>query len=140
MRISWADIDMAFQFVSGSQYEEHHAYLCKQTGKLYWHSDSLDDDEEELPDDIEDTDKYIPIPHKKELDLGKPLVMDFVAQFLPDDFERVRDIFRSRGAYARFKDLLVHRGALDQWHKYEAKMEESALREWCEANAIEVGE
>jgi hypothetical protein len=123
-----------------SQYEEHHAYLCKQTGKLYWHSDSLDDDEEELPDDIEDTDKYIPIPHKKELDLGKPLVMDFVAQFLPNDFEHVRDIFRRRGAYARFKDLLVHRGALDQWHKYEAKTEESALREWCKTNAIEVGE
>ena len=29
--------------------------------------------DEELPDDIED-EKYIAIPHKKELDLGKPLV------------------------------------------------------------------
>jgi hypothetical protein len=138
--ISWFDLEMAFQFVSGSQYDENRAFLCKRTGKLYCHSDLLDDDEEELPDDIDDTDKYIPIPHKKELDLGKPLVLDFVGQFLPNDFAHVRDMFRRRGAYARFKDLLVHRRALDQWHKYEAKMEERALREWCAANSIETSE
>jgi hypothetical protein len=140
MPVSWFDLEMAFQFVSGSQFEENQAYLCKQTGKLFCHSNLLGDEEEELPDDIDDTDKYIPIPHKKELDLGKPLVLDFVREFLPDDFEHVRDIFRHRGAYARFKDLLVHRRALDQWHKYEAEMEEKALREWCQDNAIEIGE
>jgi hypothetical protein len=25
----------------------------------------------------------------------------------------------------------------DQWHKYEAKMEAEALREWCAANSLE---
>jgi enoyl-CoA hydratase/carnithine racemase len=135
--VSWSDLELAFQFVIGSPNEECQAYLCKKTGKLYWHSDGLDD-EEELPDDIDDPDKYIQLPHKKALDLGKPLVMNFVRQFLPNDLERVRDIFRKRGAYARFKDLLVHRNALDQWHEFEAKMEEAALREWCGANAIEI--
>jgi hypothetical protein len=32
--------------------------------------------DEELPDDI-DNEKYIAIPDKRELDLGKPLVLDF---------------------------------------------------------------
>jgi hypothetical protein len=137
--VKWYDLELAFDFVSVGEGGVHQAYLCKRTGKLYWHSEDLDD-EEQLPDDIDDTDKYIPVPDKKELDLGKPLVMDFVSKFLPDDFEHVRDIFRHRGAYARFKDLLVHRHALDQWHKYEAEMEKKALRDWCEANAIEVEE
>ncbi len=70
------------------------------------------EDEEELPDDIGDGDKYLRIPDKSELDLGKPLVLDFARQFLPDDFNKVREIFSKRGAYARFKDLLEYRGAL----------------------------
>ena len=37
-----------------------------------------------LPDDIDD-EKYIAIPNKKELDLGKPLVLDFTREFLPDN-------------------------------------------------------
>lgn len=36
---------------------------------MYWYSE-FDDDEEELPEDIDD-EKYIGIPHKTELDLGK---------------------------------------------------------------------
>jgi hypothetical protein len=28
--------------------------------------------------------------------------------------------------------------ALDRWHDFEAKAEESALREWCKLNSIEL--
>jgi hypothetical protein len=68
------------------------------------------------------------------------LVLDFARQFLPDDFDEVRQIFSRRGAYARFKDLLGRRGALDQWYDFEAKAEERALRMWCDLNSIEVGD
>ena len=37
--------------------------------------------DEELPDDIEDK-KHISIPDKRELDLGKPLLLDFAREFL----------------------------------------------------------
>jgi hypothetical protein len=58
--------------------------LCdRQSGKIYWHSEFGDNDEE-LPDDI-DNEKYIAIPDKRALDLGKPLVLDFAREFLPDD-------------------------------------------------------
>jgi hypothetical protein len=56
------------------------------------------DDLDELPDDIDDSEKYVQIPNKRELDLGKPLVLNFARQFLPDDFDEVRQIFSSRGA------------------------------------------
>jgi len=69
------------------------------------------DDRDEWPDDADDEEKYLRIPHKKELDLGKPLVFDFVEEFLPDQFDNVRRIFKRKGAYARFKDLLQRKNA-----------------------------
>jgi hypothetical protein len=138
MPVSWKDLILAFEFVGASNTGEHQAFLCRQTGKLYWQSDSSDLDE--LPDDIDDEEKYVRIPDKRELDLGKPLVFDFVGQFLPDDFDEVQRIFSRKGAYARLKDLLVRRGTLDQWYGFESKAEESALRSWCDLNSIEVSD
>jgi hypothetical protein len=97
--------------------------------------DELND---ELPDDIDDEEKYLPIPDKRELDLGKPLVLAFAREFLPHDFDEVRRIFSKRGAYAHFKSLLAKRNAIDQWHDFEDKATEQALREWCELHDIEV--
>lgn len=57
-----------------------------------------------------------------------------------DDYNKVREIFSRSGAYARFKDLLEYRRALNQWYDFEAKAEEEALRQWCEENAIELAE
>jgi hypothetical protein len=67
--------------------------LCPRTQgiRLYWHSEFGDNDEE-LPNDIDD-EKYISIPDKTELDLGKPLVFDFAREFLPVDYDEVRHIF-----------------------------------------------
>jgi hypothetical protein len=141
MPISFQDILNAFEFVSvGGGVGEHQAFLCRQTGKIYWHSEysDLDDLNDELPDDIEDDAKYIAIPDKRELDLGKPLVLAFAREFLPDDFDEVRYIFSKRGAYPKFRVLLARRKAVDRWHDFEAKATERALREWCELNSIAV--
>jgi hypothetical protein len=73
-----------------------------------------------LPDDI-DHEKYIAIPDKVELDLGKPLVLDFAREFLPDDYNEVCHIFSRRGAYRRYKDLLVRRGALERWYDFRTR-------------------
>jgi len=140
MSVSFADLQLAFEFVSSGGMGENEAFLDKHSGKIYWHSEVLGDGAlEELPDDIDDA-KYIEIPHKNELDLGKPLVMGFVREFLPEDYEEVRRIFGRRGAYGRFKNLLARRGALDRWHDFSAKAEEAALRAWCEENSIELGD
>ncbi|MER8950666.1 hypothetical protein NKI23_32875 [Mesorhizobium sp. M0809] len=139
MAVSFKDIELAFEFVSSGGTGENQAFLCKRSGTLYWHSE-VTGDLDELPDDIDDSEKYVQIPDKKELDLGKPLVLDFARQFLPDNVGDVQEIFSKRGPYARFKDLLQRRGALDQWYAFEANAEERALRTWCDDNSIEVGD
>jgi hypothetical protein len=139
MPVSLNDLRDAFEFVCAGGGGEHQAFLCKQSGKLYCHSE-LYDDLDILPDDIDDSEKFLPIPDKRELDLGKPLALDFARQFLPGDFDDVRQIFSRRGAYAKFKNLLDRRGMLDQWYAFEAEAEDSALKMWCEFNSIEVSD
>ena len=127
----------ALEFVSAGQPFEHEAYLSKDTGQIYWHSD-YGDNIEELPNDIADDNKYLSIPHKNDLDLGKHLVLRFAEAQLQGDVRAVRDIFSHRGAYARFKDLLEDRGMLDQWYEYEAAAQKEALLQWCKDNGIEI--
>jgi hypothetical protein len=136
MAVSFSDLQLAFEFVSSGGMGENEAYLDRQSGKIYWHSEFGDNDEE-LPDDIDD-EKYTAIPDKRELDLGKPLILDFASEFLPDDYDEVRRIFSRRGAYHRFKDLLVRRGALERWYDFSNNAEEVALREWCARNGIDL--
>ena len=137
MVVDFSELLHAFEFVSSLGSGENTAYLCKETGKIYWRSDWAED-VEELPDDVEDSEKYIPIPEKRELDLGKLLVLKFVRGHLPDDYDKVREIFSRAGAFARFKDLLERRHAIDRWYAFEQKATEDALRTWCEDNDIEV--
>jgi len=138
MPVSFQEIRDAFDFVNIRAVGENLAFLCRQSGKIYWHSDFSDLDElgDELPEDIDDDEKYLAIPDARELDLGKPLALDFALQVLPEDFDEVRRIFGRRGAYADFKHLLAQRRALEQWYDFEEKATERALREWCELNSI----
>ena len=130
------DIENAFMFVSMAPQFENSAILSKVTGEIYYVSSIGDSDE--LPDDVEDADKYTEIPHKNDLDLGKALVLEFVSEHLPGDFQEVTRIFNRKGAYGRFKQLLESKGLLEQWYAYEERKQETALREWCAANGIEV--
>ena len=138
MAVSFSDLQLAFEFVSSGGMGENEAYLDRQSGKIYWHSEFGEIDEE-LPNDI-DNEKYIAIPDRRGLDLGKPLVLEFAREFLPDDYDEVRHIFNRRGAYRRYKDLLVRRGALERWYDFSNKAEEAALRKWCAENGIELSE
>ena len=139
MAVSFQDIRNGFDFVDiGGGL--HRAILCRRTGKIYRHAEASDLEEfnDELPDDVEDEEKYIDIPGKRELGLGKPLALDFADEFLPDDFDDVRDMFSRSGAYRNFRALITRRKVLDRWYEFEAKATERALREWCEDNLIEV--
>lgn len=140
MSIRFADLELAFEFVSFGAPGENQALLDTQSGRLYYHSEVGDNmEEDEFPDDIDD-ERYIEIPHRNELALGKPLVLEFVRQFLPDDYDDVRHIFSRRGAYGQFKALLERRRALERWYDFSNKAEEEALRQWCSDNGIELAD
>jgi hypothetical protein len=141
MPVNLQEILLAFEFVDSAS-GLHEAYLCRLTGKIYFHAEFTDFEEfnDELPDDIEDDEKYVAVPGKRELGLGKPLVLDFAREFLPDDFDEVRYIFSKRGAYKKFRALVIRRNVLEQWYDFESKTTERAVREWCEFNSIELAD
>ena len=135
MAVSFDDIENAFFFVSMDQMFMHNAYLYKETGEIFYTSEMGDSDE--LPEDIENPEKYISIPHKNELDLGKALVIEFTSEYIPEELEKVNSIFRRKGAYSRYKDLLESKGVLEDWYKFENERQKVALKEWCQDNNIE---
>lgn len=136
MKHKFDDIRDAFDYVSGARQYEVSAHLNLDTGKTYWQGQF--DEIDELPDDFEESDRYISIPHKNELDLGRELVYRFTANRLPDHVDRVDDFFHGRGAYARFKDLLENHCLLQEWYDFENRETDAALRRWCATHAIEL--
>jgi hypothetical protein len=136
MAIKFEDLEYAFMFVNSGQMHMHSAYLDSESGEFFYISEMGDSDE--LPEDIYENEKYIEIPHKNELDLGKALVLDFTSAHMPDDIEKVYSIFRKKGAYSRFKNLLDAKGLLDEWYSFEEKHQSEALRDWCKENKIKI--
>jgi hypothetical protein len=144
MPIQFGRIRQGFEHAAmgGSIFGEHTALLCRQTGKITLHVDYPDDPAlfDDLPEDFDDEKKYIAIPDKRQLGLGKPLVLAFAREVLPDDFDQVRAIFDRKGAYPRFKALLMRRHALERWHAFENKATDQALRDWCALNEIDLAD
>jgi len=62
--VSYGDLLLAFEFVSSAPSMENGAYVSLDTGEILWTSD-LDAIDNEVPDDIETSDRYI-VP------VGKP--------------------------------------------------------------------
>ncbi len=133
--VKYEDLSAAFDFVSFGAPMEHSAYISLDTGTVYWDADA---DEDELPEDFGESDRYLAVPHKNDLDLGRDLVLRFVAAELPNQYGRVEGFFRHRGAYARLKELLSAVGRLEAWYAFEAAETEAALRNWCCENDIQI--
>ena len=127
----------AVEFVSAGMLTEHRAYISSDYGAIYWVSESGDVDED-APKDLEESDRYIAVPGRPDLGLGRSVALRFAGEQLPNELDTVRRFFARPGAYGRFKDLLAARGQLDKWYAFEAECTERALCDWCEAQAIEV--
>ena len=139
--VDLSDLQDSVDWVSATLVDNR-AFICRRTGKIYWLSDEygLEDADIESAGDLDDLDKYLQVPNKYELDIGNRLVFDFVAANLPNQYDRVRDIFRRKGAYGAFKNLLAKSNSLDAWYEYSERRTRQAIREWCESKNIEVAE
>lgn len=135
--VKHSDLSAAFEFVGSGAPLENNAYLSLDTGEIHWTSELCRIDDK-VPADLETSDRYIAIPHKNDLDLGRDLALRFTAEQLPDSYDLIEGFFRHRGAYARFKHLLQSEGVLAAWYTYEAEAAKTALREWCAENDIEI--
>src|SRR5450759_1816818 len=113
--IRYDDLYLAFEFASSGLPTEHNAYISIDTGQIHWTSD-WNPMEEEVPDDLETSDRYIAVPHKNELNLGRVLALRFVEQELPERYEQAHAFFRKKAAYAHFKRLLESAEVLEKWY------------------------
>jgi hypothetical protein len=135
--VSLDELQGAVDWVSSNTLDDE-AYVCRQTGKIYWISGEpgVIDEEDEIPDDVHDVGKYAPVPDRQDLDLGNRLVFRFAAQFLAEHFDEVRNTFRHRGAYGRFKEILHRQDSLEKWYAYSEEQTIKALEFWCESEGL----
>lgn len=136
--MKFADLELVFDLVSFGDPYDKAAYVSRSTGKTFVRSDLADVDE--LPEDVEDNDDYVEIPHKHDFDLGKKLVWDFVDRQIPGLKNKVQRIFSRRGAYSRYKAFLADLELLDAWHRFEDERTKEALLKWCKDEGIPIEE
>ena len=134
MQVRIDDIEMAIEFVSSSM-SDSEAYIDVHTGKIHYVGDLVD---EPVPTDIFENKKYICLPSKVDLDLGKSVALDFVRNNIPEKIDVTYDIFSRKGAYSKFKNLLASLDQLDNWYEYEQDAFRRAALDWCRENRIDV--
>jgi hypothetical protein len=133
--VSFLDLNVALSWASASPQSINSAYISKATGSIHFASDGFDADEDR-PEDVEDARLYWKVPSEKDLRLGRALINRFIDERLPEHWEAVQEIFRSRGAYARFEQLLRNEHQFEAWGKFEQAATESALLAWAEEQGI----
>jgi hypothetical protein len=136
-RIKLDDLVQAAEWVTAGKHEavDCEAYVDRASGVVIWAGEGID---EELPEDIDDESKYAAVPDKDEFALGRALALSFAKTHAPSSYERIEQYFRKAGAYGRFKSELDRLDRLEEWHAYEQRAIEDALRGWAEDNGLEV--
>lgn len=135
--VKWSEFLDAYEFASYGRPHESRAFINLDSGTLHCISDAIELDTEP-PEDLETSDRYLALPHKNDLDLGRELALSFIEQRLPRELDRVIGYFHKRGAYGRFKDLVEDRGVLEAWYDFEKEATEQALRQWCAEHDIQL--
>jgi hypothetical protein len=87
--VSRRELEHAFEFVNFGAPGEHTASISVATGKICWHSMLSDLEEEDDPDEDDDAEDYISVPHKNDLGLGSRLVLRFAGEEMPSDYDTV---------------------------------------------------
>lgn len=129
--VRFDETEEAFSFVSSAPYGEHKAWLCLENGEFLWFSEFLDTEEQENVENRLEYGKWIEIPHKNDLGVGKRIVFQFAEENLsPEDFHKVERCFSHQGAYGNFKNLLHTHGLLEAWYEFSDRKETEALKQW----------
>jgi hypothetical protein len=135
IHVNREDLCAAVEWISSGEITgaDCQAYVNRITGAIHWAGEGVD---ETLPDDIDDGSRFVEVPSRHDLELGRELVLRFVAENIPDLYERVYQYFRKKEAYSHFKAELERAGQLESWYEYEQRAMHEALREWSEENGF----
>jgi hypothetical protein len=131
--------DLRIALMATSSFPEpRDAWVEASTGRVFIEGDEIDN--EPSPPDLDDPDAWIPIPDRRDLDLGRALAMRFTELHLPNDVAHVAQIFRRSGAWQRFKRLLAERDRIDAWLRFDDAETDRALAEWARDEGLDVEE
>lgn len=133
--ISRDDLHLAVEHVTGGQVHGATAYVDRHTGAILWAGDGM---EEPLPDDIDDEERDLPVPSKKELGLGRNDALAFTEEHAPQLLDRAEAIFRRAGAFQSFKVLMHDAGLLPQWYAHQDARLWETLEEWVEEEGLQL--
>jgi hypothetical protein len=132
------DLEDAVLIVSESGTSDE-AWVSLDTGKVHIRSEMVDEELAPLPDDIDGSKRYVPVPHMRTLDLGLELVFDFADAAMLDDADRVRQMFKRPDAYRHFSELVADQGLTDRWHDFREAQTRAVLAGWCGENGLQLG-
>jgi hypothetical protein len=132
--MAYNSIDEAFHYVSDAPPGERCAVVHRISGQVFLASRKAGYDER--PPGSEADPNFVPIPHRQELDPGKPLVIEFIRSHCPAELARVEALFARPGAFRKVKDLLRRQHLLESWQVFEEQRLETLLRQWCDAENL----
>ncbi len=115
------------------------ALVSRETGMIRLLNDEYTDEEAPMPSASGGGDGYVPVPSAATLGIGDGLVLRFAATHLAGDQDAVRDLFQDRNTDG-FAHLLQERGAAEAWERFHDEATQTALRRWCEENALQLAE
>lgn len=135
MQIDLDELMHAIEMLDFGGPNDAEGYLCRRTGAIFLDLGDMDEGDD-MPLDVTEDSKYLALPSFRDLGIGTELAVSFTERFLPSSLPEVREQFRRRGAYARFKRTLEEAALLDEWFRYEEEAKRSALRAWLRGEGI----
>jgi hypothetical protein len=119
----------AFHYLSDAPPGERRAVVHRPTGRVFLAS--LKAGYDERPAGAETDPDYVTLPHRQELDPGKPLLLEFIRGHCPAELARVEGFFARPGAFRNVRELLRRRRLMESWQVFEEQRLEALLRQWC---------
>ena len=99
----------------------------------------IEDGDEELLECIENDEdhRYLALP--SEFDIHEYEIMEDYINELDDNglARRLAGAIRGRGAFRRFKNILIDQGKIQSWYDYRDQYYWQFARKWCRAHDIE---
>ena len=127
--------DFILAFTSNADQWDEAWFLDKETGELWLNNDDVD----EVPDDLEDNPRYLPIEAMASHNAFQ-IMEDFVDE-LGDNPEAVvlQAALNDRKPFRHFKDALLNYPELrDRWFAFEETRLNRLAEAWCEEQGIVV--
>ena len=108
MGLKFSDIEWAFEVTSFNNGTSDVSVVVHiPEGRLYAQDDHgvMDfDDDLQIPDDVCDSEDWVWVPTKRDLNLGTPLVFQFIEMEMPDEYDYSR--FGLMGAVVHLNDII----------------------------------